>query len=65
LHQGGFGLGFKLFVRFNEGVRYARIYGTRTPLPDGRDSRTYLAHLQELETQTKAARRGAWAKSQP
>jgi len=43
----------------------ARIYGTRTPLPDGRDSRTYLAHLRELETQAKAARRGAWGKSQP
>jgi endonuclease YncB( thermonuclease family) len=38
----------------------ARIYGTRTPLPDGRDSRIYLAHLRELETQAKAARRGAW-----
>jgi hypothetical protein len=23
--------------------------GTRTPLPDGRDSRTYLANLAELE----------------
>ena len=43
----------------------ARIYGTRTPLPDGRDSRTYLAHLRELETQAKAAGRGAWGKSQP
>jgi endonuclease YncB( thermonuclease family) len=43
----------------------ARIYGTRTPLPDGRDSRTYLAHLRELETHAKAARRGAWGKSQP
>jgi endonuclease YncB( thermonuclease family) len=43
----------------------ARIYGTRTPPPDGRDSRTYLAHLRELETQAKAARRGAWGKSQP
>jgi endonuclease YncB( thermonuclease family) len=43
----------------------ARIYGTRTPVPDGRDSRTYLAHLRELETQAKAARRGAWGKSQP
>jgi hypothetical protein len=42
----------------------ARIYGTRTPLPDGRDSRTYLAHLRELETQAKAARRGAWSKTQ-
>ena len=40
----------------------ARIYGTRTPLPDGRDSRTYLVHLRELETQAKAARRGAWGK---
>ena len=38
----------------------ARIYGTRTPLPDGRDSRTYLAHLAELEAQAKAAKRGAW-----
>jgi endonuclease YncB( thermonuclease family) len=43
----------------------ARIYGTRTPLPDGRDSRTYLAHLGELETHAKAARRGAWSKVQP
>jgi endonuclease YncB( thermonuclease family) len=41
----------------------ARIYGTRTPLPDSRDSRTYLAHLRALETQAKAARRGAWGKS--
>jgi hypothetical protein len=31
----------------------------RTPLPDGHDSRTYLAHLRELETQaqSRAARR--------
>jgi hypothetical protein len=29
----------------------ARIYGTRTPLPDGRDSREYLAHLRELESE--------------
>jgi endonuclease YncB( thermonuclease family) len=43
----------------------ARIYGTRTPLPDGRDSRTYLARLHELEMQAKAARRGAWSKVQP
>src|SRR5205814_10039808 len=42
----------------------ARIYGTRTAMRDGRDSRTYLAHLRELETQAKAARRGAWGKSQ-
>ena len=38
----------------------ARIYGTRTPLPDGRDSRTYLAHLHELENEARAAKRGAW-----
>jgi endonuclease YncB( thermonuclease family) len=38
----------------------ARIYGTRTPLPDGRDSRAYLAHLAELEAEAKAAKRGAW-----
>jgi endonuclease YncB( thermonuclease family) len=43
----------------------ARIYGMRTSLPDGRDSRTYLARLAELEAQAKAARRGAWGKSQP
>jgi endonuclease YncB( thermonuclease family) len=43
----------------------ARIYGTRTPLADGRDSRTYLARLHELEMQAKAGRRGAWSKMQP
>ena len=41
----------------------ARIYGTRTPLPDGRDYRTYLAHLRGLEIQAKAAWRGAWGKT--
>ena len=40
----------------------ARIYGTRTPLPDGRDSREYLGRLRELEAEAKAARRGAWGK---
>jgi hypothetical protein len=40
----------------------ARIYGTRTPLPDGRDSREYLAHLRELESEAKAAKRCAWGK---
>ena len=40
----------------------ARIYGTRTPLPDGRDSREYLAHMHELESEAKAAKRGAWGK---
>jgi hypothetical protein len=34
----------------------ARIYGTRTPLPDGSDSRTYLAHLRQLETQDSNGR---------
>jgi len=43
----------------------ARIYGTRTPLPDGRDSREYLVRLHELENEAKAAKRGAWAKMQP
>jgi endonuclease YncB( thermonuclease family) len=43
----------------------ARIYGTRTPLPNRRDSRTYLARLHELEMQAKAAGRGAWSKVQP
>ena len=38
----------------------ARIYGTRTPLPDGRNSRAYLAHLTELEARAKSAKRGAW-----
>ena len=38
----------------------ARIYGTCTPLPDGRDSREYLAHLHELENEAKAAKRGGW-----
>lgn len=32
-------------------------------LPDGRDSRTYLAHLAELEAQARAAKRGAWLRS--
>ena len=31
----------------------ARIYGTRTPLPDGRDSREYLEHLPALETRSR------------
>ena len=42
----------------------ARIYGSRTPLPDGRDSREYLAHLHELENEANAAKRGAWGKGQ-
>ena len=42
----------------------ARIYGTRTPLPDGRDSREYLAHLHGLENEARAVKRGAWGKMQ-
>jgi len=38
----------------------ARIYGTRTALYDGRDSRAYPARLAELEAQAKAAHKGAW-----
>jgi len=43
----------------------ARIYGTRTPLPDGRDCREYLAHLHALENEAKAAKRGGWGMVQP
>ena len=38
----------------------ARIYGTRTVLYDGRDSRAYLAKLAELEARAKLLKRGAW-----
>ena len=38
----------------------ARIYGTRTALFDGRDSRQYLARLAELEAAAKRERKGAW-----
>ena len=38
----------------------ARIYGTRTPLPDGRDSRQYLVQLGELEMKAKAGKKGGW-----
>ena len=41
-------------------IGLARIYGTRTPLPDGTDSRTYLAKLAELEAKAKAAKKGGW-----
>ena len=43
----------------------ARIYGTRTTLPDGRDSREYLEHLHALENEAKAAKRGGWGIVQP
>ncbi len=38
----------------------ARVYGTRTPLPDGRSSREYLAALKAVEEQARAARLGGW-----
>ena len=38
----------------------ARIYGVRTPLPDGRDSRTYLARLGEFEAAAKRHGIGGW-----
>ena len=41
----------------------ARIYGTRTSLPNGRDSRAYLARLHKLEMQAKAARHGTRRRS--
>lgn len=42
----------------------ARIYGVRTPLPDGSDSRAYLKKLAALESQAKRSRIGGW-KPQP
>jgi endonuclease YncB( thermonuclease family) len=38
----------------------ARIYGTRVPLPDGRDSRSYLAGLSKIEKAARNRRGGAW-----
>ncbi len=38
----------------------ARIYGTKTPLPDGRESKTNFVELQGLEAQAKVAKRGGW-----
>lgn len=43
----------------------ARIYGVRNPLPDGRDSRSYLARLAELEANAKKDRKGAWRFAPP
>ena len=39
---------------------FARIYGTRTFLPDNRDSKTYIAELKVIEEEAKAAKRGGW-----
>jgi endonuclease YncB( thermonuclease family) len=38
----------------------ARIYGARTSLPDGRDSREYLARLAELEQAARLEGAGGW-----
>ncbi len=38
----------------------ARIYGTRTPLPDGTDSRTYLARLRGYEVKAQREKNGGW-----
>jgi len=38
----------------------ARIYGTKTALYDGRDSKKYVARLAELEAKAKAEKRGGW-----
>lgn len=42
------------------GVGLARIYGVRTPLPDGKDSREYLEHLATVEAKAKASGLGGW-----
>ncbi len=36
----------------------ARIYDTKTALPDGQNSRAYLANLKKIEAKTKAGSRG-------
>jgi len=41
----------------------ARIYGARTVLPDGIDSRSYLKILATLEQEAKKAHVGAWKSS--
>ncbi len=38
----------------------ARVYGTRTPAPDGRDSRAYLGRLYRLEAEAKRNSLGGW-----
>ncbi len=39
----------------------ARIYGVRTPLPDGRDSRSYLTELGNSETAAQTKHLGGWS----
>jgi endonuclease YncB( thermonuclease family) len=41
----------------------ARIYGTRTPLPDGRNSRMYRAQLKTLEERARRNRLGGWKRA--
>jgi len=42
------------------GSGLARIYGTRTSLPDGRTSREYLRGLAELESEAKSSDSRGW-----
>jgi len=41
----------------------ARIYGTKTALYDGRDSKAYVARLKELEQTAKTKQLGGWSKN--
>jgi endonuclease YncB( thermonuclease family) len=41
----------------------ARIYGTKTALYDGRDSKAYVARLKELEQTAKTKKLGGWSKN--
>ena len=41
----------------------ARIYGTKTALYDGRDSKAYVARLKELEETAKTKKLGGWSKN--
>jgi endonuclease YncB( thermonuclease family) len=38
----------------------ARICGTKAPLPDGRNSKTYIDHLKEIAAKAKIDKKGAW-----
>ncbi len=38
----------------------ARIYGVKTPHPDGRTSKEYEDYLEKLEAEAKAKRLGGW-----
>jgi endonuclease YncB( thermonuclease family) len=42
----------------------ARIYGTRTPLPDGRSSPQYRRRLRQLEAEAKRQEVGGWSRSE-